>query len=355
MCPEHLKINLLDFDRTSMRELFVQLGEKAFHADQVFQWIHTYGHQDFEGMTNLSRSLRQYLTEQAQILSPQIAQEKVSKDGTRKWLLRLSEEAFVEMVFIPETSRGTLCVSSQVGCPMQCCFCATGHLGFTRNLTVAEIVGQVWLAVRQLSTSNKEHDRKVTNVVFMGMGEPLLNLEHVIKACHVLTDPFGYGLSKYRVTISTCGIVPQIDQLSEESDVSLAISLHAPNDALRDQLMPINKKYPIAMLMDACRRFLEKDSKRQLSIEYIMIDGINDKPEHVKQLIRLLRGIACKVNLIPFNAVTFSNCHYHGSASDVVEAFGGALLNAGFRTMIRKQRGADIEAACGQLAGGVKS
>jgi len=342
-------INLLNFDRESLRDYFKSLGDKPFRADQVIQWIHQYGYQSFDKMTNLSQALRTYLSEHCVVQPPKVVQEQKSKDGTCKWLFQLEDGAYIETVFIPEDDRGTLCISSQVGCPLNCHFCATARLGFKRNLTVAEIIGQLWVVVRALSEADGRHDRKVTNVVMMGMGEPLLNLENVLPALNLMMDDLAYCLSKYRVTVSTVGIVPGMDRLSEESNVSLAVSLHAPNDELRSQIMPINQKYSVQAVIDACKRFFAKDKKRKVSFEYIMLDGINDRPIHARELVRLLSQLPCKVNLIPFNACP--NIPYQSSTPEALEKFRNILMAAGIHTVTRKTRGADIQAACGQLAG----
>ncbi len=343
------KLNLLDFNRKALRDYFVDLGEKPFRADQIIKWIHQYGYQDFDQMTNLSKAFRQYLYEHAMIKPPKFVREQVSIDGARKWLFQLQDGCCVETVFIPEEGRGTLCVSSQVGCPLGCCFCATGKSGFQRNLSVAEIIGQVWQVVRMLSKAAGQHDRSVTNIVMMGMGEPLLNFDNVLSALDLMTDDFAYGLSKFRVTVSTVGIVPEMDRLSKESEVSLAVSLHAPNNALRDQLMPINKKYPIEEVIASCKRFFDKDSKRKISIEYVLLHDVNDAVKHARELVKLLNGLRCKVNLIPFNAC--SGISYQPSTPSAIENFKNILLAAGVNTIVRKRRGHDIAAACGQLAG----
>lgn len=336
------KINLLDFDLAALREYFLLRGEKKYHADQIFSWIHKKAILDFDSMSNISQSLREHLKEHAKIVLPTIVREQISTDETRKWLLKLSDDQLIEMVYIPEKDRGTLCVSSQVGCAINCLFCATGQLGFKRNLTVAEIIGQLWIALhsRQL---------KVTNVVFMGMGEPLLNLNHVVTATNIMMDDLAYGLSKYKVTVSTCGIVPMMDKLAEMSEVALAVSLHAPNDELRNQMMPINKKYPLAELISACKRFFKKKEKRHISFEYILIKNFNDQPKHAKELVKLLRGVPAKVNLIQYN--TIPNLPYEPSSQERADQFWQILSKAGIRTILRKTRGADIDAACGQLAG----
>lgn len=342
-------VNLLNFDRQSLRDYFKSLGEKPYHADQVIQWIHHYGHANFDSMTNLSRVLREHLTTQAEIKLPKIALVQISEDGTRKWLLELEDGQHIEMVYIPEDDRGTLCISSQVGCPLQCEFCATGALGFKRDLTVAEIIGQVWIAVRALSELEGRHDRKVTNIVFMGMGEPLLNLKAVLPTIAILEDDLTYSFSKYRITVSTVGIVPGMDELAEKSDVSLAVSLHAPNDELRSTLMPINKKYPLSELIPACQRFFKDDARRKVSFEYIMIKGVNDSLTHAKELVKLLSHVPAKINLIPCNPVP--SFPFEPTPQPQIDAFRKILQAAGFNTITRKRRGVDIDAACGQLAG----
>lgn len=346
-------INLLNFDRPSLRTYFIALGEKPFHADQIIQWIHQYGHQTFDQMTNLSKKLREYLIQHAEVKPPQLVQEQISQDGTRKWLLQLEDGQQIETVYIPEKSRGTLCISSQAGCALKCAFCATGQLGCKRNLTVAEIIGQLWFAVRRLSAEQPDRERIITNVVLMGMGEPLLNFDNVIKATQLMMDTFAYGFSKYRVTLSTVGIVPAIDQLSKISDISLAVSLHAPTDEIRDQLIPINRQYPLHALMAACRRYFETDKRRKVTFEYVMLKGINDSPAQAKALVKLLQGIPSKVNLLLFNPV--SGVHYEPSTDEAVDAFWAVLTKAGLQTQLRRRRGNDIAAACGQLAGSVST
>ena len=343
------KTNLLNFNRQLMREYFVSIGEKSFRGDQMLQWIHQYGISNFDEMTNLSFALREKLQASAMVEPPQIIREQISEDGTRKWLLQLSEGYCVETVYIPEEGRGTLCVSSQVGCPLGCKFCTTGEQGFKRNLDVSEIIGQVWQAVRLLSTDHGKHDRHVTNIVLMGMGEPLLNFDNVIAAMDLMMDDIAYGLSKYKVTLSTAGIVPEMDRLSQMSEVSLAVSLHAPNDELRNELVPVNKKYPLKELLAACKRFFKDDKRRRVAFEYIMISGVNDKPEQAKQLVKILQGIPCKINLIPYNPQHHSS--FQPSTPEALEIFRNILMSAGINTITRKTRGADIDAACGQLAG----
>ena len=344
------KINLLNFTCGYLEKFFLDLGEKSFRAPQVIKWIHQIGITDFALMSNLSLVLRQYLAEHCEIKAPEIAKEQIAKDGTRKWLLRLEDNNFIETVYIPEDTRGTLCVSSQVGCPLGCDFCATGTMGFKRNLTVAEIIGQLWLAVRQLSPDKTTRTHVVTNVVFMGMGEPFLNYENVLKATELMFDDNAYGLSKHKVTVSTSGLIPEILLLKEQSEASLAVSLHAPTDELRTRLMPINKKYPLKELIAVCNDYF-KDQRRYVTIEYIMLDGVNDKVEHAKQLVKLLSHGRYKVNLIPGNLVDHSSLK--PSSSENIDKFRQILLDAGINTITRKSRGWEISAACGQLVGAV--
>lgn len=341
-------INLLNYDRNMMAALMTELGEKPFRATQVLQWIHQYG-ASIDEMSNLSKSFRTRLNEIAVIQPPEIIHEQISSDGTCKWLMRIGENDNIETVFIPEDDRGTLCVSSQVGCALNCTFCSTATQGFSRNLSVAEIIGQVYQAVRRLSAENKKHDRQVTNVVMMGMGEPLLNMDNVVPAMNLMMDDFAYGLSKRRVTLSTSGVVPNMYQLRSLSEAALAVSLHAPNDALRDELVPVNKKYPLKELMTLCREYFPENSRRRITFEYVMLDGINDQPRHARELITLLQGVPSKVNLIPFN--TFPGTRYQCTPRPVIEKFQKQLLAAGLNTTIRKTRGNDIDGACGQLVG----
>lgn len=345
-------INLLDLNRQDMQNFFAELGEKPYRAQQVLQWLHQYGVSHIDDMTNISKTLREHLKTIAEIKLPEIVLDQASNDGTHKWLLRLADGNCIETVFIPEDDRGTLCVSSQVGCALNCSFCSTAQQGFNRNLTVAEIIGQVWVAVRALAGENKKHDHTVSNVVMMGMGEPLLNFDNVVKAMDLMMDDFAYGLSKRRVTLSTSGVVPALEKLAEVSDVSLAVSLHAPNDALRDILVPINKKYPLKELLHVCRHYFKGDSRRRITMEYVMLDGINDQPQHARELIKILRGIPVKMNLIPFNP--FPETQYKRSPKHVIDQFRHILSAAGFTTITRKTRGDDIDAACGQLVGRVE-
>lgn len=343
------KINLLNLNHTALRHFFIEMGEKPFRASQTLQWIHQQGLYDFESMTNFSKVLRAKLADIAEIRLPEIILTQQSTDGTRKWLMKLDCGNSVETVFIPEKTRGTLCVSSQVGCGLNCTFCSTAKQGFNRNLTTAEIIGQVWLAVRALSEDNGAHDKKVTNVVMMGMGEPLLNYENVVNAMELMMDDFSYGLSKHRVTLSTSGVIPQMVRLKQDSPVALAVSLHAPNDALRNTLVPINKKYPLSMLMDVCRTFYPKTGKRRVTFEYVMLKNVNDTLEHARELSKLLADVPSKINLIPFNP--FSGAQYECSEPNKLEAFKSFLLNKGYNVTVRKTRGPDISAACGQLEG----
>jgi 23S rRNA (adenine2503-C2)-methyltransferase len=346
------KINLLGLDKKAMQEFFVGIGEKPYRADQILKWIHFHGVQDFQAMTNMSKDLRQKLTDTAEIAVPQVLLEKPSADGTYKWLIRMNDGNCIETVYIPEKTRGTLCISSQVGCILNCDFCSTGKQGFNRNLSTAEIISQLWIAVRKLSKENGLHDHSVTNVVMMGMGEPLLNFDNVLPALSLMLDDFGYGLSKRRVTVSTAGVVPAMLELRKATDVALAVSLHAPNDELRNELVPLNKKYPLKELMDVCREYFKDDHKRYVTMEYVMLDGVNDTPIHARQLIKLLGDVPSKVNLIPFNP--FPHSPYKRSDMDTILRFRDMLMKAGLNTTIRKTRGDDIDAACGQLVGQVK-
>jgi 23S rRNA (adenine2503-C2)-methyltransferase len=339
------KINLLGLDRKAMESYFEGMGFKTFHARQVLKWIHKHGITDFDLMTDLSKKLRAQLKLVSEIKVPEVILEQPSQDGTRKWLLELDCNNRIETVMIPDDGRTTLCVSSQVGCALDCSFCSTAKQGFNRNLSSAEIIGQVWVAVRMM-------DESLTNVVLMGMGEPLANLDAVVEAMSIMQDDLAYGLSKYRVTVSTAGVVPALRELGEVSDVSLAVSLHAPNNELRDQLVPINQKYPLEELIPACRDFVKGDKRRKVTWEYVMLDGINDSIAHAKELIRLLEGTPSKMNLIPFNP--FPGSDYKASPPEKVEAFRQRLMKAGIISITRKTRGDDIDAACGQLVGRVK-
>lgn len=343
------KINLLNYDEAGLRQLLEELGEKPYRARQLVQWIHQVGLTDFDQMTNLSKAFRQKLKDTAEVKVPELALHQHSDDGTEKWLLRLDGGNCIETVLIPEENRNTLCISSQIGCALNCSFCATGHQGFNRNLSTAEIIAQVWIAVRSLSKAEGKHDRQITNVVMMGMGEPLLNFDAVLAAMNLMQNDYAYGLSKYRVTLSTSGVVPEIYRLAEKSRVALAISLHAADDALRDVLVPINKKYPVKSLLEATKHYFKDEPRRKAVIEYVMLDGINDTPKHARQLIRALEGVPAKVNLIPFNP--FPEAMYQCSSLEKIIAFQQKLQKAGVITTRRKTRGEDIDAACGQLAG----
>ncbi|AKU49845.1 23S rRNA (adenine(2503)-C(2))-methyltransferase RlmN [Xanthomonas arboricola] len=360
--PELRKQNLLDLDREGLERFFADtLGEARYRAHQVMKWIHHRYVTDFDQMTDLGKALRAKLHQRAEVLVPNVVFDKPSTDGTHKWLLAMGTDGknAIETVYIPDKGRGTLCVSSQVGCGLNCTFCSTATQGFNRNLTTAEIVGQVWVAARHLG--NVPHQqRRLTNVVMMGMGEPLMNFDNVVRAMSVMRDDLGYGLASKRVTLSTSGLVPMIDRLSTESDVSLAVSLHAANDTLRESLVPLNKKYPIAELMESCARYLRGNKKRDsVTFEYTLMKGINDQPEHARQLARLMRQFdnavqskdAGKVNLIPFNP--FPGTRYERSGETEIRAFQKILLDAQVLTMVRRTRGDDIDAACGQLKGQV--
>lgn len=341
------KINLLDFDLPKLKQWFSEIGETPFRADQLIQWVHQYGITDFDAMSNLSKSLRAKLTSLAEIRLPKVIYSSESPDGTQKWLLQFSDGNSIETVYIPEENRGTLCVSSQVGCALNCSFCATGKQGFNRNLSMAEIIGQLWMAEHKLIL--KTRVKSVTNVVMMGMGEPLMNFEPVVQAMNLMLNDMAYGLSKYRVTLSTSGLIPQMEQLKKVSAVSLAVSLHAPNNALRNILVPINKKYPIELLMRVCQHYYAQEPRRVITFEYVMLKGINDTQNHAKELIQLLKGVPCKLNLIPFNP--FSLSEYECSEWCVIEHFQSLMKKAGINTTIRKTRGEKISAACGQLEG----
>lgn len=345
MSATQSKPNPLDLDLAGCESLVTALGFKAFHGRNLFKWMHKHGVVDFDAMTDLPKSLRTVLLDTVEIRLPRILQTHPSADGTVKWVMELVDGQRVETVFIPEGKRSTICVSSQVGCALECAFCATARQGFNRNLSVAEIIGQVWHATRQLGAAP-------TNVVMMGMGEPLANFEAAVKAMDVMQDDLAYMLAKQRVTLSTSGIVPNIYRLREVSDVSLAVSLHAPNDALRDELVPINRKYPLAELIPACKHYVAGDKRRKVTWEYVMLDGINDSLAHAKQLIRLLEGVPSKVNLIPFNP--FTGSEFGTSPPDRVETFRERLTRSGIFAMTRKTRGDEIAAACGQLVGRVQ-
>ena len=347
------RTNLLGLPLDKMQAFFLELGEKPFRAQQVLKWIHHAGVDNFDEMTNLSKALREKLAAVAEVRPPEIVSQHDSEDGTRKWAIRVEGGGLVETVFIPDGQRGTLCVSSQVGCSLDCSFCSTGKQGFQRDLSAAEIIGQVWLALKSYDAFQRGKGRKVTNVVMMGMGEPLLNFDNVVDAMELMLEDLAYGISKRRVTLSTSGVVPMLDRLSQVSEVSLAISLHAPNDELRNELVPINRKYPIRMLLDSARNYIDcqKDSKRVVTVEYTLIAGVNDQPEHARQLAELLADFPCKINLIPFN--TFAQSDYKRPSGNAVSRFWQVLVDAGFIVTVRTTRGDDIDAACGQLVGQV--
>ncbi len=342
-----MNTNLMGFSQDQLIDFFAELGEPKFRASQVMKWIHQFGVTDFEEMTNISKVLRQRLAEVATIEGLAPASEHISSDGTRKWLLTLADGNCVETVFIPEANRGTLCVSSQVGCSLNCTFCATGRQGFNRNLSAAEIIAQLWFVQQQLATDDNR--RPITNVVMMGMGEPLLNYDAVVSAMRIMIDDFGYGFSKRRVTLSTAGVVPGIKRLLDDCPVSLAVSLHAPNDELRNELVPLNKKYPIEQLMEACYRYASYDHRWRVTFEYIMLKDINDSISHARQLARLLTEVPAKVNLIPYNSV--EGLQYERSTPEVIDRFRDYLLSQNIMTITRKTRGDDVAAACGQLTG----
>ncbi len=346
-------VNLLGFDLPGLAAYCEQLGEKKFRATQLFRWIHQKGASDFEQMSDLAKSLREKLGGRAFIRGLDVISEHVSTDGTIKWLFDVGAGNAVEAVFIPEDDRGTLCISSQAGCAVGCRFCSTGHQGFSRNLTTAEIVAQLWFAEHSLRKRQNTDERVISNVVMMGMGEPLQNYDQLVPALKIMLDDHGYGLSRRRVTVSTSGVVPMIDRLREDCPVALAVSLHAPTDPLRDQLVPLNKKYPVAELLDACNRYLEKAPRDFITFEYCMLQEVNDSPEQARELVRLLKNkVSCKVNLIPFNPFPASGLTRSTNAR--VQAFAEVLIQAGIVTTVRKTRGDDIDAACGQLAGEVQ-
>lgn len=372
------KFNLLDYDRQGLQDLFVSLEEKPFRATQLMKWVYQAGEDDFTRMSNLSKVLREKLSRLAEVRMPEVALAHKSTDGTWKWLFRLDSGNSIECVYIPETNRGTLCISTQVGCALDCSFCATAREGFNRNLSTAEIIGQLRLA-NQLLAQDAAQDAtrstsqgtvqdtaaqsvlekgtphgppRISNIVLMGMGEPLANFDNVVKALRLMMDDFAYGLSKRRVTLSTSGIVPAMYRLYDAVDVALAVSLHAPNDALRDQLVPINRKYPIDQLMQACHRYVQGDRKKHVTFEYVMLAGVNDQAEHARELLALVRNMPAKVNLIPFNP--FAASGYRCSSREVIDQFRKILSDGGLIAVTRKTRGDDISAACGQLAGKIE-
>ncbi|MEX0584377.1 MAG: 23S rRNA (adenine(2503)-C(2))-methyltransferase RlmN [Natronospirillum sp.] len=345
-------VNLLGMTRAQLEELFLTLGEKKFRAAQVLKWIHARGVNDIDAMTDLSKTLRDKLKQRAVLDVPEVLYDATAKDGTRKWLMKMLGGSAVETVYIPEANRGTLCVSSQIGCALDCSFCSTGKQGFNRDLSAAEIISQLWVAAKALEGTAERRERRITNVVFMGMGEPLLNYEPVMAAINLMMEDNAYGISKRRVTLSTSGVVPGIRAMSADTDCSLALSLHAPNDTLRDQIVPLNRKYGIAETLQACRDYLSGlADKRTLTIEYTLINEVNDEPEHARELAEVLRGTPCKINLIPFNP--FPNSGYERPSNNRCHRFRELLLNAGYNVTIRKTRGDDIDAACGQLVGQV--
>ena len=348
--PAKPLVNLLDFDEAGLRAYFLSIGEKPFRAQQLLKWIYHQGVTDFAAMTNLGLDLRQKLQQIALIEPPRVLKEQVSTDGTTKWLMGFGGGNAVETVFIPEPSRGTLCISSQVGCALNCTFCSTGAQGFSRNLSTSEIIGQVWLAARALG-HERNGERRITNVVLMGMGEPLLNFDAVVPALSLLRSDLGFGLAAKRVTLSTAGLVPGIDRLRDTIDVALAVSLHAPEDGLRETLVPLNRKYPIRELMRACADYVSDKHKRSVTFEYTLIDGVNDHPEHARQLVKLLRRLPSKLNLIPFNP--FPGTRYRCSPEARIREFQSIVMEGGLIATVRKTRGEDIDAACGQLVGRV--
>ncbi|MBL8251549.1 MAG: 23S rRNA (adenine(2503)-C(2))-methyltransferase RlmN [Candidatus Competibacter sp.] len=346
------KVNLLDLDRRDLEAFCVALGEKPFRAAQIMKWIYHERVTDFPAMTNLSKALRERLAACAEIRPPELALDQGSRDGSHKWLIRLDSGNCIETVFIPEPDRGTLCVSSQIGCPLDCSFCATARQGFNRNLTAAEIIGQVWRASQSLGET-RNGERIITNIVLMGMGEPLLNFDNVVKATNLMQDDLGFGISKRRVTLSTAGVVPALYRLKEVSEVSLAVSLHAPDDALRDRLVPLNRKYPIAELLAACRHYIAGRPHRRITWEYVLLEGVNDSDAQAHALAALIKTIPSKVNLIPFNP--FPGAGYRRSGPAAIARFQAILMAHGLTAITRKTRGDDIAAACGQLAGQVQA
>ncbi|MFO1258703.1 MAG: 23S rRNA (adenine(2503)-C(2))-methyltransferase RlmN [Gammaproteobacteria bacterium] len=347
------KINLLNHDKEGLEKLFASWGEPSYRAHQVMKWIYHEFVTDFQQMTNLSKSLREKLGDLCEIRPPEVVTRHISDDGSQKWLLALPGKGAIETVYIPDHGRTTLCVSSQAGCKLNCTFCHTAKQGFQRDLSVAEIIGQLWVVARILRDENvlAKDGRPITNIVMMGMGEPLLNFNNVVPALKLMRDDFGFGLSKKRVTLSTSGVVPQIYALKEAVDVALAVSLHAPDNALRNEIVPLNKKYPIEVLLEACRDYVGDHKKRHVTMEYVMLKGVNDTPKHAKALARLLEGISVKVNLIPFNP--FPGTEYERSTDEAISTFQNLLIRAGYNTLVRRTRGDDIVAACGQLAGQV--
>ena len=349
--------NLLDLEPAELIRWCGELGEQPFRAKQLQRWIHQFGEADFDAMTDLAKSLREKLKLHATVAAPAIISDNTASDGTRKWLIDVGDGNAVETVFIPEENRGTLCVSTQAGCAVNCRFCSTGKQGFSRNLTIGEIVGQLWMAERTLRrekgiTAGPKGERQITNVVMMGMGEPLLNYEPTVAALKLMLDDNAYGLSRRRVTVSTSGVVPMMDKLSSDCAVALAVSLHASNDSLRDELVPVNRKYPLVELLAACKRYLEFAPRDFITFEYCMLDGVNDTDAHARELLQLVSDVPCKFNLIPFNPFPASGLRRSGATR--IKAFSQILMDAGIVTTVRKTRGDDIDAACGQLAGDVQ-
>ena len=351
--PQPVKTNLLGLSVSKLGDFFEQLGEKRFRATQMVKWIHQMGECDFDQMTNLSKSLREKLHESAEICLPEVVSCQDSTDGTRKWLIKVEGGSCIEMVYIPEKDRGTLCVSSQIGCALDCSFCATGKQGFNRDLSTAEIIGQLWIAAESFDQFGTKSPRRVTNVVMMGMGEPLMNFDNVVDAMNLMMEDNAYGLSKRRVTLSTAGVVPALDQLAEVTDVSLAISLHAPNDELRNELVPINRKYSVTEFVQSAKNYIEKmpDNRRKATVEYTLMDQVNDRSVHARELAELLRDLPCKINLIPFNP--FPGSDYKRVTNTALNRFRDILQGEGYTVTVRTTRGDDIAAACGQLAGEV--
>ena len=350
---EKKKVNLLDFNRQGLRDYFASIDEKPFRADQLMKWIYQQGISDFEQMSNLNKNLRAKLTANCEIKAPEIAYQQNATDGTIKFALALEGGQEVEAVWIPESERATLCVSSQVGCALECTFCSTAQQGFNRNLSVSEIIGQVWRVATTIGLSKDTAKRPITNVVMMGMGEPLLNLKNVVPAMDIMLDDFGFGLSKRRVTLSTSGVVPALDMLGDQIDVALAISLHAPTNELRDEIVPVNKKYPIEEFLAGVRRYLTKSNANQgkVTVEYVMLNGINDSMDQAHQLAKVLKDTPSKINLIPFNP--YPGSPYTCSSNSRMDRFAKVLMEYGFTVVVRKTRGDDIDAACGQLVGDV--
>ncbi|UDG79405.1 Dual-specificity RNA methyltransferase RlmN [Candidatus Ecksteinia adelgidicola] len=346
------KINLLDLNHQKMRKFFIQINEPPFHADQVMKWIYHYCCDDFDQMTNINKTLRKKLKNIATIQAPEISEEQCSIDGTIKWIMKVSNQK-IETVYIPDKNRTTLCISSQIGCSLDCSFCLTGKQGFNRNLYVSEIIGQVWRAVKIMGTKKNTGQRLITNIVMMGMGEPLLNLKNVVPAIEIMINNFGFNLSKRHITISTSGIVPALDKLGDLIDVVLAISLHASNDKIRSKIMPINNKYNIKNILDSAKKYLQKSkaNKKRITIEYIMLNNINDSIDNAHELAQILKYLPCKINLIPWNP--FRESQYYCSSNSQIDCFSKILIKYGFITIIRRIRGDDINAACGQLTGEV--